>query len=150
MQRLLPLSPDAVFVASDAMALGALRALRETNLRVPEDIAITGFDDMPFAARTDPPLTTVRQPIQRMGAVAAETLIDLIAHPNEQPRRVILASSNVGDVLLDPFAGSASSLVAASELGRIAYGFELRAEYVNIAHRIFKTRLLIINRLVHS
>jgi LacI family transcriptional regulator len=95
MQRLLPFSPDAVFVASDAMALGALRALREANLRVPEDIAITGYDDMPFAAHTDPPLTTVRQPIQRMGAVAAETLIDLIAHPDEQPRRVVLASELV-------------------------------------------------------
>jgi LacI family transcriptional regulator len=95
MQRLLPLSPDAVFVASDAMAVGVLRALREAGLRVPEDMAVAGFDDMPFAAHTDPPLTTIRQPIQRMGAVAAETLIDLIAHPNEQPRRVILPSELV-------------------------------------------------------
>ena len=95
MQKLIRLHPDAVFVASDAMALGAIRALREAGLRVPEDIAITGFDDMPFAARTEPPLTTVRQPIQRMGAVAAETLIDLITHPDKQPRRVILASELV-------------------------------------------------------
>jgi DNA-binding LacI/PurR family transcriptional regulator len=77
------------------MAVGVLRALREAGLRVPEDIAVTGFDDMPFAAHTDPPLTTIRQPIQRMGAVAAETLIDLIAHPDEQPRRVILPSELV-------------------------------------------------------
>src|SRR5207302_269625 len=88
-------SPDAVFVASDAMALGALRALREAGKRVPEDIAIAGFDDMPFAARTDPPLTTVRQPIQRMGALAAETLIDLIGNPDPQPRRILLPTELV-------------------------------------------------------
>jgi LacI family transcriptional regulator len=81
MQRLLPQNPDAVFAASDVMAMGALRALREANLRVPQDIALVGFDDMPFAARTDPPLTTVRQPVHRTGFVAAETLIDLVTNP---------------------------------------------------------------------
>jgi LacI family transcriptional regulator len=95
MQRLIPVRPDAVFVASDAMAVGALRALREAGLRVPGDIAIAGFDDIPFAARTDPPLTTVRQPIQRMGSIAAETLIDMISHPHPQPRRVILPTELV-------------------------------------------------------
>ena len=90
MQRLVPHAPGAVFVASDAMAVGALRALREAGLRVPEDIALAGFDDIPFAARADPPLTTVRQPIQRMGTLAAETLIDLISHPQPQPRRIVL------------------------------------------------------------
>lgn len=95
MQRLLPRAPEAVFVASDAMAVGALRALRDAGLRVPEDIAITGFDDIPLAARTDPPLTTVRQPIQRMGSVAAETLIDMINDPHPQPRRVILPTELV-------------------------------------------------------
>lgn len=95
MQRLLPRAPEAVFVASDAMAVGALRALREAGLRVPDDIAIAGFDDIPFAARTDPPLTTVRQPIQRMGSVAAETLIDMISHPQPQPRRIILPTELV-------------------------------------------------------
>jgi LacI family transcriptional regulator len=95
MQRLLPLAPDAVFAASDAMAVGALRALREAGRRVPEDIAVAGFDDMPFAARTDPPLTTVRQPIQRLGALAAETLIDLISYPDTGPRRIILSTELV-------------------------------------------------------
>ena len=96
MQRLLPFEPDAVFVASDAMAIGALRALREAGKRVPEDIAIAGFDDIPVAARTDPPLTTVRQPIQRMGAVAAETLIDMISHPDDtHPRRIVLPTEMV-------------------------------------------------------
>jgi LacI family transcriptional regulator len=90
MQRLLPAAPDAVFVASDAMAVGALRALREAGKCVPEDVAVVGFDDMPFAARTDPPLTTVRQPIQRLGSLAAETLIDLINQPAAPPRRIVL------------------------------------------------------------
>lgn len=95
MQQLLPHSPDAVFVASDAMALGALRALREAGKRVPDDVALVGYDDMPFAARTDPPLTTVRQPIHRAGFVAAETLMDLIADGNDVPRRVILPTELV-------------------------------------------------------
>jgi LacI family transcriptional regulator len=90
MQRLMPFAPDAVFAASDAMALGALRALRDAGKRVPDDVAVTGFDDVPFAARTDPPLTTVRQPIQSMGACAAETLINMISHPDGQPHRVLL------------------------------------------------------------
>jgi LacI family transcriptional regulator len=92
MQRLLPLAPDAVFAASDIMAVGAMHAIHEAGLRVPEDIAVAGFDDIPLAARTNPPLTTVRQPIQRLGATAAETLIDLIDHPGTQPRRVLLTT----------------------------------------------------------
>jgi LacI family transcriptional regulator len=95
MQRLLPYQPEAVFVASDTMSLGALRALREAGLSVPADIALVSFDDMPFAAHTDPPLTTVRQPVNRMGAVAAETLINLIDDPESGPRRVILPTELV-------------------------------------------------------
>ena len=95
MQRLLAHAPDAVFVASDAMALGALRALREVGKRVPDDIALASFDDMPFAAHTEPPLTTVRQPIHRMGAIAAETLIDVIEHRDSPPRRIILPTEMV-------------------------------------------------------
>jgi LacI family transcriptional regulator len=95
MQRLLPQNPDAVFAASDVMAMGALRALREANLRVPQDIALVGFDDMPFAARTDPPLTTVRQPVHRTGFVAAETLIDLVTNPGSPARRIVLPTELV-------------------------------------------------------
>ena len=69
MQQFLARRPDAVFAASDIMAIGALRALREAGLRVPEDVAVVGFDDLPQAARTEPPLTTVRQPIYRLGAI---------------------------------------------------------------------------------
>lgn len=95
MMRLLTQNPDAVFVASDVMAVGAIRAVYETGLRIPDDIAVVGFDDMPFAARTTPALTTVRQPVYRSGAIAAETLIDLIEHPNSQPRRILLPTELV-------------------------------------------------------
>ncbi len=95
MQRLLPFNPDAVFAASDAMAMGALRAMREAGRRVPEDIALIGFDDMPFAAGANPPLTTIRQPVQRTGEAAAEMLIDLIEHPDAQPRRIVLPTELV-------------------------------------------------------
>ena len=95
MKQLLPRQPDAVFAASDATATGALRALHEANVRVPEDIALVGFDDMPFAAHTDPPLTTVRQPTHRMGAIATETLIDMIEHPDSRPRRIVLPTELV-------------------------------------------------------
>jgi len=95
MQRLLPLQPQAVFAASDSMAVGVLRALRENGRRVPEDIGVAGFDDMPFAANTTPPLTTVRQPVEKMGEVTIETLIDLIEHPDSPPRHIILPTELV-------------------------------------------------------
>lgn len=116
MKRLLPAHPDAVFVASDAMALGALRALREVGQRVPDDVAIVGYDDMPFAARTEPPLTTVRQPIHRAGFVAAETLMDLIVEGSAGPRRVILPTELViresCGALLEPARRSQANVIA--------------------------------------
>lgn len=90
MQDLLSRDPDAVFVASDRMALGALRSLREADIRVPDDIALVGFDDMPYAATADPPLTTVRQPIRRAGALAFETLLDVIDNGLKPPRRIVM------------------------------------------------------------
>ncbi len=77
----IPYQPDAIFAASDAMALGALRLLHELSIPVPQQIAVVGFDDMPFAARSQPPLTTIRQPILQTGAVAAESLIARIVDP---------------------------------------------------------------------
>jgi LacI family transcriptional regulator len=90
MLRLLPQNPDAVFVASDAMALGALRALRESGKRVPEDVAMVGFDDIPSATHMDPPLTTVRQNIQRMGQLAAETLLQMLDEGIAPPHHLVL------------------------------------------------------------
>jgi LacI family transcriptional regulator len=95
MKCLLQHSPDAVFAASDAMAFAAMRAIQEAGLRIPEDIAVVGFDDIPTAANSKPPLTTVRQPIQRTGSLAAELLIDFIEHPDPQPRRIVLPTELV-------------------------------------------------------
>lgn len=68
----------AVFAYNDISALGAIWAFREAGLRVPEDVSIVGFDDIPGAAFADPALTTVRQPLLRMGQIAAQTLIERI------------------------------------------------------------------------
>ena len=76
--------PDAVFVASDLMARGALAALAEAGLRVPEDIAIIGFDDSPVATSVTPQLTTMRQPSFEQGERMAELLIDILAGGNPQ------------------------------------------------------------------
>ena len=72
-------TPDGLFVASDLMARGALRALRRAGLRVPEDVAIVGFDDSSVAVTTDPPLTTVRQPMYKQGESMAEVLLSHLA-----------------------------------------------------------------------
>ncbi|GAB4436705.1 MAG: LacI family DNA-binding transcriptional regulator [Anaerolineae bacterium] len=94
MQRLLPQQPDAVFVASDTMALGALGALRLAGRAVPGDVAVVGFDDLPAAALADPPLTTVYQPIRRLGARAVDHLIGLFGHP-EQPASHTIAETRL-------------------------------------------------------
>jgi LacI family transcriptional regulator len=95
MQRLLPHKPDAVFVGSDTMAMGALRAIRRAGLVVPDDIALVGFDDLPQATIVDPPLTTVRQPTQRVGALAVKTLVDMLQNGPDLPRRLILPTELV-------------------------------------------------------
>jgi LacI family transcriptional regulator len=95
MKRLLPQRPDAVFVASDAMALAAMRAIQEEGLKIPDNIAVVGFDDIPSAATSTPPLTTVRQPIQKTGSVAAEMLIERIENPEVPPCRIILPTELV-------------------------------------------------------
>lgn len=92
MRRLLDANPDAVFAGNDSMAVGALRALQEEGIEVPEDIALVGFDDIPAAAHVQPSLTTVRQPIQRLGGLAAEILIELINNPSHAGRRVVLST----------------------------------------------------------
>jgi LacI family transcriptional regulator len=90
MLKLLPHQPDAVFVASDGMAYGALRALRQENIAVPSEIALVGFDDLPTSATSDPPLTTIRQPIRRMGKLAVDMLLDIINEGIDPPRRLVL------------------------------------------------------------
>jgi DNA-binding LacI/PurR family transcriptional regulator len=97
MESLLALDepPTAVFVASDTVALGALQALRHHYLRVPEDVAVVGFDDIPLAAFTDPPLTTVRLPAYALGWGAAEMLTRLIGGEEVRDRHVLLETELV-------------------------------------------------------
>jgi DNA-binding LacI/PurR family transcriptional regulator len=80
MRLLLDQAPnlDAVFAASDPMAMGAMMALRQAGRRIPTDVAMIGFDDVTAAAFSDPPLTTVRQPVERLGALAAELLFEQV------------------------------------------------------------------------
>lgn len=80
MEELLSLErlPTAVLCYNDLTAIGAIQAVRARGLRVPQDISIAGFDDIPFAAWCDPPLTTVRQPMRDMGRMAMERLVQLL------------------------------------------------------------------------
>jgi len=98
MQRLLPVSPTAVFVASDMMAVGALKALRQAGWQVPQDIALVSFDDIPIASAIEPALTTVRQPIERMGSMAVEVLLSVLEDSSEEEapaQRIVLPTELV-------------------------------------------------------
>lgn len=77
--------PRALFCTSDTMATGALLALHEADYRVPDDVAVMGFDDLPAAQYTVPPLTTVRQPVYEKGQTAVDLLIDQIESPDAEP-----------------------------------------------------------------
>lgn len=97
----LPERPQAVFVASDSMTIGALKVIRAAGLRVPNDIALVGFDDIPLASALDVPLTTVRQPIYRLGHTAAGVLLDELQRPPDgeqdlvRGQRIVLATELV-------------------------------------------------------
>jgi LacI family transcriptional regulator len=92
---------SAIFAFNDISAIGAIRALREKELRVPEDVSVVGFDDIQSAAFQNPGLTTVRQPLRKMGKIAAETVLrritrDGIEHPKEitvEPELVVREST---------------------------------------------------------
>ena len=70
--------PTAVFAANDSMAIGALSALREAGVKVPEEIAVAGFDDIPIARHVNPPLTSVHVPIAEFGERATDKLLDAL------------------------------------------------------------------------
>lgn len=92
MRALLEREPDldAVFCANDLMAAGALQALREAGRRVPEDVAVVGFEDAPVAASTQPPLTTVHQSPEQMGREMVALLLDTMAEPGlDHPGRML-------------------------------------------------------------
>jgi DNA-binding LacI/PurR family transcriptional regulator len=97
MQALLQLSPrlTAVFVASDVVAMGAMLAIKEAGLRIPKDIAVVGFDDIPLAEYYDPPLTTVHLPAFGLGWAGGERLIRLIQGDELDQENVFLESELV-------------------------------------------------------
>jgi DNA-binding LacI/PurR family transcriptional regulator len=86
---------DAVFAASDLMAAGALQALRRLGRRVPDDVAVIGFYDAPSAQRTDPQLSTIRQPVDAMAVRLVRELMAQIANPNRDPAQVVLKTELV-------------------------------------------------------
>jgi LacI family transcriptional regulator len=94
--------PTAIFASNDEMAFGAMEAALGKSYRVPEDLSIVGFDDIPQAADTHPPLTTVRQPLREMGTTATRLLLDLIEEGGEPgasslrlPTELIIRQSTV-------------------------------------------------------
>jgi LacI family transcriptional regulator len=91
-KKLLAQAPGftALFAYNDLSAIGAIRALREAGLRVPEDVSVVGFDDIQGAAFHNPSLTTVRQPLTRMGEIAAQTLIERIEGRREYPSEIAI------------------------------------------------------------
>ncbi|WP_328752875.1 LacI family transcriptional regulator [Streptomyces sp. NBC_00285] len=86
---------DGVLAASDTTAAGALQALRAAGRRVPQDVAVIGFDDFPLAQRTEPRLTTVRQPLEEMGRAMIRLLLDDMEEPSVAYRHVILRTALV-------------------------------------------------------
>lgn len=92
MRRLLdlPERPTAVFAASDVVAFGAIRAIQEAGLRIPTDISIVGFDDIPLVSYLAPGLTTIHIPVIQLGVRAGEMLMQLIQGDTPVPRRVLL------------------------------------------------------------
>jgi len=81
----------ALFAFNDFSAIGAIRAIQEAGLRVPQDVSVIGFDDIPGAAFHYPSLTTVRQPLRQMGEIAARTLIDRIEGKEDGPKEIAVA-----------------------------------------------------------
>jgi LacI family transcriptional regulator len=88
-KALLPQKPDAIFAASDTMAVGVLRAAKEAGLSIPEDLAVVGFDDLIPATTATPQLTTVHQPIQQFGVNAVDMLLDIITDGNALPHQAV-------------------------------------------------------------
>jgi LacI family transcriptional regulator len=88
-----PDPPTAIFAGNDLQAMGVYRALYERGLRVPDDMSVVGFDDVPLVALLTPALTTVRQPVREMGALATRMLLRIVAGETLESARVELATS---------------------------------------------------------
>jgi LacI family transcriptional regulator len=109
----------AIFAFNDVSAIGAIRAVREAGLRVPEDVSVIGFDDIPSAAFQNPALTTIRQPLQTMGTLAVEHILGRIRHKEGvnggtivtvEPELVVRSST----VAVNPRIAAGSALIQAT------------------------------------
>ncbi len=83
-------APSAIFAVSDTLAVGVINGLRGAGRRVPDDVAVVGFDDLALAAQIDPPLTTIAQPMRELGETAARLLLQRLADPHAQVPGVLL------------------------------------------------------------
>jgi DNA-binding LacI/PurR family transcriptional regulator len=94
-RQLLVAAPSfsAIFAQNDQKAIGAIRAMREAKKRVPGDISIIGFDDIPLASYFDPPLTTLRQPMRETGERAVQLLVQTIQNPERAPDQIVIPAS---------------------------------------------------------
>jgi len=86
----LPDHPTAIFASNDVMAMGVMDAIRNRGLRIPDDISVVGFDNIPQSAMVYPPLTTVQQPLEQMGRVAAQMLISILNNAEKDTSRIEL------------------------------------------------------------
>lgn len=96
--------PDAIVCGNDETAVALIKALNALGKRIPKDIAVVGFDDLPLAKQTKPPLTTISQPVRKIAATAFKVLLARIRYPNNDPRETYLAaplivrgSTRIGD-----------------------------------------------------
>jgi len=87
--------PTAIFAANDSMAIGALSALRENHLHVPDDMAVAGFDDIPLARYMNPPLSTVHVDISQLGERAAALLLSSLQNDNRSHEQLQLSTTLV-------------------------------------------------------
>jgi DNA-binding LacI/PurR family transcriptional regulator len=97
MEQLLNLDrkPTAVFAANDLMAFGAMDMLKKRGIKIPDDIAVAGFDDIPFASIYNPSLTTVSQPTFQMGSLAMQMLIDRLSGKSSLESREIILKPTI-------------------------------------------------------
>ncbi len=91
----LPHAPTAIFGSNDVMAFGVMEAARERGKKIPDDISIIGFDDIPQAAQVHPPLTTIRQPLEEMGRRAVRMLLEIIQNPDQAAAKIELPTELV-------------------------------------------------------
>jgi LacI family transcriptional regulator len=82
--------PTVIFASNDVMAMGVMDAIRHRGLRIPDDVSVVGFDNIPQASLVRPALTTVQQPLEKMGRVATQMLLELLEHPERKVQRIEL------------------------------------------------------------